>query len=61
MALRLGEPLKDFVKGDIKDARLQKKKFDAIRLSYESAQESLKKEQQKNNSKTNPKLQEVIQ
>eukprot|EP00027_Filamoeba_sp_ATCC50430_P018157 CAMPEP_0168569028 /NCGR_PEP_ID=MMETSP0413-20121227/15907_1 /TAXON_ID=136452 /ORGANISM="Filamoeba nolandi, Strain NC-AS-23-1" /LENGTH=622 /DNA_ID=CAMNT_0008601433 /DNA_START=86 /DNA_END=1954 /DNA_ORIENTATION=+ len=39
------ENIKDFVKGDIRDARMEKKKYDKIRQTYESSLESLKQAQ----------------
>jgi len=40
------ENIKDFVKGDIREARMEKKRFDKVRQTYESSLEALKRAQQ---------------
>jgi hypothetical protein len=45
------ENIKDFVKGDIREARMEKKRFDKVRQTYESSLEALKRAQQTKSKK----------
>jgi len=45
IGLKMTESMKEFVKGEVREARYEKKKFDKVRLDFESSNERLKSAQ----------------